>query len=92
MTDDIRQQLEEAWPGEWKPGLSGKKMSLDEHNLTARIWGSEWQWYGCLYVGAAPIPKSRCRGKSEAEAARALRVRAEILVDALERMGVLGDD
>jgi plasmid maintenance system antidote protein VapI len=99
MSNDIRQQLEEAWPGEWVlSGTTYAKMQLRDR-VHASLWlgGLTKQvWHGNIKMESKrrvmPIPTSSVEADTLTEAARALRARAEILVDALERMEGLDDE
>jgi len=95
MTDDIRQQLEQAWPGMWPTGAEshwgdGTYTRL-EHDYAAVFWRSgPGAWCGELRIRShhadVTIEQSKVECETPTHAARALRARAEILVDALERM------
>jgi hypothetical protein len=92
MTDDIRQQLEEAWPGEWYGGaFSDYYLDVDcSSDLKVCVSSGAAlgeKHHGWVYVnGRSLFPRAAFVAGSPTQAALALRERAEILVDALERM------
>jgi hypothetical protein len=95
MSDHIRQQLDEAWPGEWMHVDIAMRFDCPvwlrlEHDYEAIVYHSGVAWHGELRARGLPnsvtIEHSVVEHVYLKRTTRALRARAEILVDALERM------